>query len=279
MNLSRMLLLAPALAALLVTPTLAVSSRERVEKLEARVNQLESSLGERLAAIEEKLAELETMNQRLAQLERRVNQLQRAGNNAQQRPQVDQAREQKARALYDEITRDLSAGNTDAARARMQTLQREYAGTRTAAAARRLQTELSVFGKPAPKDLGIETWFQGEGTADLSGDRPTLIVFWEVWCPHCRREVPKIEALYEKYRDRGLQVIGLTKLTRSATAEKVQAFIKDNGLAYPIAKENGTASRYFQVSGIPAAAFVKDGKVIWRGHPARITEKMIEGWL
>lgn len=262
--------------ALALTPVLAQSTKERVRTLEEKVGSLETTLETRLAALEQKLAALDAMNKRLAQLENRVRQLQqqRAGQ-----PQVDQAAEQKARRLYEEITRHLAAGETDAARAKMQTLQSEFAGTRTASAARRLQAELSVFGKPAPANLGIETWFQGEGDVDLSGAKPTLIVFWEVWCPHCRREVPKIEALYEKYRERGLQVIGLTKLTRSSTPEKVRAFISENGLAYPIAKEDGTASQYFQVSGIPAAAFVKDGKVVWRGHPARLTEAMLEKWL
>jgi hypothetical protein len=38
-------------------------------------------------------------------------------------------------------------------------------------------------------------------------------------------------------------------------------------------------STYFGVRGIPAAAVVKDGQIVWRGHPARITEDMLKGWL
>ena len=37
-------------------------------------------------------------------------------------------------------------------------------------------------------------------------------------------------------------------------------------------------SQHFNVSGIPAAAVVKDGKIVWRGHPARLTDEMIQGW-
>ena len=51
-------------------------------------------------------------------------------------------------------------------------------------------------------------------------------------------------------------------------------------VSYPIAKESGDAlSKHFGVRGIPAAAMVKDGKVVWRGHPARLTDDMIEGWI
>ena len=46
-----------------------------------------------------------------------------------------------------------------------------------------------------------------------------------------------------------------------------------------MAKESGDASKAFGVSGIPAAAVVKDGKVVWRGHPGRLTEQMIESWI
>jgi hypothetical protein len=38
-------------------------------------------------------------------------------------------------------------------------------------------------------------------------------------------------------------------------------------------------SDYFAVSGIPAAAVIKDGKVVWRGHPGRLTDDMINAWL
>jgi hypothetical protein len=36
---------------------------------------------------------------------------------------------------------------------------------------------------------------------------------------------------------------------------------------------------HFGVSGIPAAAVVKGGKVVWRGHPARLSEQMLKDWL
>ena len=47
-----------------------------------------------------------------------------------------------------------------------------------------------------------------------------------------------------------------------------------------MAKEDGQKmSDRFGVKGIPAAAVVKNGKVVWRGHPARIKDEMIDGWL
>ena len=75
-------------------------------------------------------------------------------------------------------------------------------------------------------------------------------------------------------------MIGLTKITRNSTEEQVTAFIKEKDVQYALAKEQGDSmSKRFGVSGIPAAAVVKDGKVVWRGHPARLKDEMIEGWL
>jgi thiol-disulfide isomerase/thioredoxin len=113
----------------------------------------------------------------------------------------------------------------------------------------------------------------------MGDGKATLVVFWEVWCPHCRREVPNLQATYEKYNSKGLTVVGVTKITKSSTEEKVTEFIAENKLTYPIAKETGTLSSRFGVRGIPAAAVVKDGKVVWRGHPARLSEDMYESWL
>ena len=159
----------------------------------------------------------------------------------------------------------------------MTELTTNYGDTTTAKRAQSLNAELSVVGKPAPADLKVEKWYQGQNEVHID-QGPTLVVFWEVWCPHCKREVPKLEATYEKYKGK-LQVVGLTKITKSSTEEKVQEFITEQKVSYPIAKEDGTLSTYFGVSGIPAAAVVKNGKVIWRGHPAQLDEAKLKSWL
>jgi hypothetical protein len=55
-------------------------------------------------------------------------------------------------------------------------------------------------------------------------------------------------------------------------------FCKENGVGYPTAKEKGDISEYYGVRGVPAAAVVKGGKVVWRGHPSRINDKMLGDW-
>ena len=72
-----------------------------------------------------------------------------------------------------------------------------------------------------------------------------------------------------------MDIVGLTRLTRDKSPEEVDAFLKENKVTYPVAKENGKVAQHFAVSGIPAAALVKDGTIVWRGHPGRLSDETI----
>lgn len=187
--------------------------------------------------------------------------------------------EQEASAALNKINQLVASGQPAEAKKQLSAFQQKYAATRAGRSASRLAQELAVVGKDAPSEWGIEKWFQGEDKLDLSSDGTTLVVFWETWCPHCAREVPKLQAIYDSYSPKGLQVVGLTKVTRSSTEEGVSEFLTQQKVSYPVAKENGQMSTHFGVSGIPAAAVVKGGKIVWRGHPANLSDAMLKGWL
>jgi thiol-disulfide isomerase/thioredoxin len=247
------LLVAVSLAAWAQTTDPKVAALEaQIAALEKRLTQLEKNI----------VAQFRNMEQRLSQGAAAANPL-----------------EGEANAAFARINQQVAQGNMTAAKEQMAAFMQKYSSTATAKKARSLSAELQVVGKTSPSDWGIEKWYQGEGEIDLGSDKTTVVVFWEVWCPHCRREVPKMEAMYSSLKAQGLQLVGLTRITKSATEESVQEFIKEQNVSYPMAKENGAVAQYFNVSGIPAAAVVKDGKVIWRGHPARLSDAMIKGWL
>jgi thiol-disulfide isomerase/thioredoxin len=185
---------------------------------------------------------------------------------------------EEALELYRKIDGLVATGNNNQARRELAAFEAKYEGTKTAGYARSLKRELEVVGKPAPEDWSIEKWFQGESEVTLDGQNATLLVFWESWCPHCRTEVPKMQSLYDRYKDKGLQVVGVTRLTRDATEESVASFIAEQSVAYPIAKESGALAEYFNVKGIPAAAMVRHGKIVWRGHPIRLTDELLGIW-
>jgi len=229
-------------------------------------------------AIELRLAELET---EVADLKKKVEAAPAAAAAPAARPKPgakpQDPNAQAAAELYRSANQLASSGDKAGAIVKLDELTSKYGNTPAGKNGAQLKRELVLVGSPAG-EMQVEKWYQGK--IESMASKPTLLVFWEVWCPHCKREVPKMEATYKTYGPKGLQVVGLTKQTRNITDQQVEEFISSKGVSYPTAKEAGGAmSRTFAVSGIPAAAMVKDGKVVWRGHPGRLTNEMIEGWL
>lgn len=223
---------------------------------------------------------VDALEQRVATLEEEVKTLKASPGGAKAGAAAANSPEE---AAAEELLKDIAAltrdGKYDEAKTKLATLKGTYGSTTAYKKARKLEQELDIIGKDAPPSWEMEKWFQGQGNIDLTSNKTTLVVFWEVWCPHCQREVPELEATYKSLGPQGLQVVGVTKITKSATEEKVTEFIKEKGVTYPMAKETGALSEYFGVSGIPAAAVVKDGKVVWRGHPARLDDETLKAWL
>lgn len=220
------------------------------------------------------------LEKRLQDLEGKVDSIEKkgVGVGAPGAPTASPEQEQAAGDLLRQAAEMMEKNDFDNARAKLDELQKSYPNTRSAKASVKYAQDLAVIGKPeAP--LTVEKWFQGS-EADIKDGKAKLLVFWEVWCPHCKREVPKLAETYNKFNKQGLEVVGLTKMTRDITEQQVNDFIRENNLPYPIAKEQGDAmSKAYGVQGIPAAAIVKDGKVVWRGHPGRLTDEMIQGYL
>jgi len=201
-----------------------------------------------------------------------------AAPTAQAQPDENDPREIAANDLFRQANELDEAGDYDGAKAKLADLDQQYGDTRAAKRAERLKSELAVIGMDAG-DLKIDHWYQHQTSFD--DGKATLVVFWETWCPHCQHEVPKLEDTWTKYQGKGLNIIALTKVTRTSSDDKVDQFIKDNNLTFPVAKEDsqGSMSQRFGVQGIPAAAVIKNGKVVWRGHPARLNDDLIAGWL
>jgi thiol-disulfide isomerase/thioredoxin len=133
--------------------------------------------------------------------------------------------------------------------------------------------EAAVVGRDAGA-LDVDRWVQGSATLDDAD--ATVLVFMEPWCPHCRNEAPELQALYERWGDRGVNVVALTRMSRGTTDQQLDAFIGKAGATYPVAVVDQEMADRFGVRGVPAAAVVSGGRVVWRGHPGRLHESVLE---
>ncbi|MFM2162278.1 MAG: Redoxin [Pseudomonadota bacterium] len=176
-----------------------------------------------------------------------------------------------AASMLADATRLAREGRVEEPRTLLRELITAYPDSPSAAAARKLYAELQIVGQPAPS-LDGTTWLQGAAPAD---PRATLYVFFEAWCPHCRNHLPKTQAQANVWSDNGLAVIGLTRMTRDVTPEQVLGLAGELGLRFPIGRATETLWQGFGVSGVPAAAVVRDGAIAWRGHPANLSDDVL----
>jgi thiol-disulfide isomerase/thioredoxin len=127
----------------------------------------------------------------------------------------------------------------------------------------RLELQLFGFGRDQveklrskPMDLQITT-MMGEkiDLAKLRGN-VVLVDIWSNWCLSCLEAMPRVQAVYDKYRGRGFEVVGVW-LTADEAKEKPQAlkFLRDKGATWP----NGVPTRQtmndfneqFGIIGVP----------------------------
>jgi thiol-disulfide isomerase/thioredoxin len=144
-----------------------------------------------------------------------------------------------------------------------------------------------AVGGAAPAFVG--KFIKGDAITDYEPGKVYVIEFWATWCLPCRAAIPHINGLHNEYKDKGVIFIGQSVWENEP--EAAPAFVKQMGdqMSYRIALDHTdgeptqsrgamqrTWLRAAGISGIPSTWIVKDGKVLWIGHPKDLDKLKIE---
>ncbi|MFC1748383.1 peroxiredoxin family protein [Pseudomonadota bacterium] len=118
--------------------------------------------------------------------------------------------------------------------------------------------------EPIPAPAFTISNLNGDETSldDYKG-KLVLLNFWATWCFPCRQEMPDMETLWQRYKDQGLVVIGVSNDDKGKT-KRVETFVNKINLSFPILLDSeSVVSDLYDVSGIPVSYLIgQDGNVL-----------------
>lgn len=100
-----------------------------------------------------------------------------------------------------------------------------------------------------------------------------MLVAMAAWCSPCRKELPVLNELYEKYRAQGLKMVGVSVDLEGPKA--MQAIIDKAKVTFPVYWAGHDAVETFEIYAIPMLFIVKDGEVVEK-IPGKRSKKYLE---
>jgi len=101
-----------------------------------------------------------------------------------------------------------------------------------------------------------------------------LVNFWATWCPPCRKEMPDMQALYQRFGRRGLVILAIS----DEDAGKVAPFVAAQKYTFPVLLDPGQkVNQLLAVEGIPKSfLYGRDGELVAQAIDRRTNRQFLE---
>lgn len=140
----------------------------------------------------------------------------------------------------------------------------------------RYASERLVPGDTVPA-LTCEGWLNTAGGPPATSGKVLWIEFSATWCGPCKQAMPRVQELYGKFKDKGLEAVVVT----DEPAKVFEPYLSAHGYTMPAAVGTGrdVINGDFGVMGWPTAILVaRDGRIAYVGDPRdEEIEKAIAG--
>lgn len=99
---------------------------------------------------------------------------------------------------------------------------------------------------------------------EIQGEQLTIIDFWATWCKPCTKAMPKLNSIYNKYKDEGLSMIGIS-CDGPRSISKVPAVVNNLNVDYHILKDiNCEVMNTYQYQAFPTLVILDaDNEVVY----------------
>lgn len=133
------------------------------------------------------------------------------------------------------------------------------------------ETETDPQYPPAPDFTLVDQYGETHTLSDYKG-KTVFLNFWATWCPPCKKEMPDIQKLYEKYGENSgdLVVLGVANpkdedhpYSNDVPADEVAQFLKNNKYTFPVVMDaSGDVLSQYGIMSFPTTFMIdKEGNV------------------